>query len=412
MISLMTDQERSDLYTTECLRIDTVASLMLNLLSQMSNPVVPYAIMEHYFQQGNLQPATKRTSVAPPPMPPLSDGSNPSSGTRSTLSPLLTTYDTLGAFLPVIPALPVLNGGQSSPRTPSSSVLTWSREHFDLQMFLEALPAMNRVILLEVLYLCTEVLQHQMFNQLTLNRLVQQVAPALFSTVFDQRILEQMAGGSRRCSIHSDRISAEEGTRAENHLFTVILVRFLHITTASQNQANDVGSKILSDREQCTSPTSEWSPSASASAVSVLPTANYGTSSTQFRKSQELLQLEQQERCQKMAQSFQKMEIQRDPRVQQHFGQYSASQKQQQQQLQHQKQQSKKQHSSMPGSAITTTTDDCNVSSLAIKSSSALSPEPNPSQILLPQPHQDPIQAHKEHFWQSREVRVGAGLAH
>ncbi|GJJ70441.1 hypothetical protein EMPS_02790 [Entomortierella parvispora] len=416
MISLMTDQVRSDLYTTECLRIDTVASLMLNLLSQMSNPVVPYAIMEYYFQQGNApQLPPKRASTAPPSLPPLLDRSNSSGGARSTPSlPLsapvpLSTFDTLGASLPIIPALPVLNG-QSSPRAPSSSVLTWSREHFDLQMFLDALPAMNRVILLEVLHLCAEVLEYQMLNRLTLNRLVQQVAPALFSTVFDQKILEQMAGGSRRCSIHSDRISAEEGARAENHLFTVILVRFLQINARTRNQTNYNGNKTqLSDGEKEGCPTSEWSPSAST--TSVLPTSVYGGSSTQFRKSQELLQLEQQEHYQKMALSFQEMEIQKDPRVQQHFGQYSASHRQQQ------KQPSKSQYPSTLNSAKTaTTTNGCNVDNLAIKSSSAgsgsCSTDPNPSHILLAQPNRDPIQSHREHFWQSREALVGAGVAH
>ena len=459
MISLMTDQDRSDLYTIECLRIDTVASLLLNLLSQMSNPVVPYAIMEHYFQQSNMVPVSRSSAVlgSPPPLssssrPPLiSLGSNSSGGTGTSVSspPLsspLSPVDTLGASLPVIPALPVKNG--HSP--PPSSILAWSREHFDLQMFLDALPAMNRVILLEVLHLCAEVLQHQIFNRLTMSRLVQQVSPALFSTVFDQRMLEQMAGGSRRCSIHGDRISAEEGTRAENHLFSVILVRFLFITTASPYQHEDPNisnnnndSRRMSEWAEYTrsgleyGSVPEWDTAATAAeAAASLSTIPYGRNSTQFRKSQELLQHEQQAHYQKMARSFQQMEIQQDPRLQQHFGQYSASQKQKQLQLKHthnhqQQQQQPKQHN-ITTLTTTTTNNDHDVNDLVIKegpvackplttgSSSSSSADggsggvdPQSShKLLVSQPNaQDLIQMHRHHFWSGREAQVGTWVA-
>ncbi|KAF9914663.1 hypothetical protein BX616_007827 [Lobosporangium transversale] len=344
MIALMTDQERCDLYSIQCLRIDTVAGLMLNLLSQMSNPVIPYAVMEHYFKQGGysttrspaleavisnaktpILPVSKasttlrsrhRKSLSVPAMistrtaesstatastvtPDSSEGSAPvpSSSPRSPAS-----IDVL-LSLPAIPALPPKG-------SPQATNVAWAREHFDLAMFLAVLPEMNRVILLEVLHLCQELLDHQLWNHLTISRLVQQISPALFSTVFDRRILESMAGGPVSCSIHGETISSEEGARAESHLFMVILVRFLHLT-AGANAVNPLMNNInltVSGAEGVYGPN--------------------GAGIT-FRKSQERLMEDQQEYHKRMAHAYHQMEIQKQPS--QHFGVYSASQKQQQQ---------------------------------------------------------------------------------
>ncbi|KAF9106838.1 hypothetical protein BGX27_009011 [Mortierella sp. AM989] len=304
MIALMMDENRCDLYPIQFLRIDTVAGLMLNLLSQMSNPVIPYAIMEHYFKMG----ATSARSpvLSPSPLPVHRRSLNPMADPERSPSPI-------SSLLPTIPALP--------PKGSSQATMTWAREYFDLPAFLNVLPSMNRVILLEVLHLCQELLDHQIWNRVSFPRLVEQIAPALFSTVFDQKILETMAG-SRQCSIHGETISPEEGSRAENHLFSVILIRFLYLTAHSSNIAtmSNVNCDMVEDdarnpnRESCTP---------------VKPNVYGHNSAPMFRKSQELLQQEQQVYYERMARSYQEMEIQQRPP--QHFGVYSASQKQQQQ---------------------------------------------------------------------------------
>ncbi|KAF9993255.1 hypothetical protein BGZ80_000067 [Entomortierella chlamydospora] len=301
MIALMMDQERCDLYSIQFLRIDTVAGLMINLLSQMSNPVIPYPIMEHYFKMATTSARSQTPATSPAST--SSQRSNPMTNPERSPSPI-------GLFLPTIPALP--------PRGSSQAAVAWAREHFDLPAFLDILPPMNRMILLEVLHLCRELLDHQMWNRVTFSRLVEQIAPALFSTVFDRKILDTMAG-SRRCSIHGDTISHEEGSRAEIHLFSVILVRFLYLTIRSSDNtamSNVVEEDVRnSNGEECSSSQQKI----------------YGHGSgSMFRKSQELLQQDHQDYHERVARSYQEMEIQQQPL--QHFGVYSESQKQQQQQ--------------------------------------------------------------------------------
>ncbi|KAF9201788.1 hypothetical protein BGZ49_008012 [Haplosporangium sp. Z 27] len=283
MIALMMDQERCDLYSIQFLRIDTVAGLMLNLLSQMSNPVIPYLIMDHYFKLGSS--SSKSPALAASPI----SISNPNS-----MSPLVgpeRSSSPISSLMPTIPALP--------PRGTSQSTISWAREYFDLPSFLDVLPSINRVILLEVLHLCRDLLEHQVNNRVSFHRLVEQIAPALFSTVFDQKILETMAG-SRRCSIHGDTISPEDGSRAEKHLFSVILARFLYLTSYPPSAPND-----------------------STSSQKIYNHSN----NSMFRKSQEDEHRRYHER---MALSYEEMELQQEPL--QHFGVYSESQKQQQQQ--------------------------------------------------------------------------------
>ncbi|KAF9921839.1 hypothetical protein FBU30_008102 [Linnemannia zychae] len=331
MIALMIDQNRCDLYPIQCLRIDTVVSLMLNLMSQMSNPIIPYAVMEHYFHQSghiirsstiSSPPSSKRRSE--PPRPSLD---------RSP-------YSTVGDSLPPIPALPL----KGTSRAFSHASYAWAREYFDLPLFLAILPAMNRVILLEVLHLCQELLEHQIQNRLTLTRLVQQVAPALFSTVFDQKILETMAGGSARCSVYGEGISLQDGSRAENHLFMVILVRFLHLSPSNNGNpivdpSMNISRSAISDggsphHMQDADPYGQQgmhSPHASSSSES--EGSIYENHSSAFRKSQQWHHYEQQKIHHQMERSFQEMEIlQRPP---QHFGyhpaKYSHAQQQQQQ---------------------------------------------------------------------------------
>lgn len=289
MISLLIDQERADLYPIQCLRIDTVANLMLNLLSQMSNPVIPYAVMEFYFRHG------------------VSTPTSPSSGGGSVSSTIESTHPRL----PPIPPLPSL---MHSPKS-ASSAIAWSRQCFDLSLFLDSLPSLNRVILLEVLHLCAEILNHQIQNNLSMNRLIQQFAPALFSTVSDQKVLAQMIG-SRRCSIHDSAMSAQDGSRAETHLFTVILSRFMYMTSMANegpafllqpvaNQLRDDGAPTASSL-----PHDEHGPYASKQAA-------------YFRKSQERIQQAQQEYYHNLEKSFQEMELQGQPS--QHFGQYGTA---------------------------------------------------------------------------------------
>ncbi|KAF9345342.1 hypothetical protein BGX26_003257 [Mortierella sp. AD094] len=302
MIALMMDQDRCDLYSIRFLRIDTVTGLMLNLLSQMSNPVIPYPIMEHYFKMGATTVKSPILSASPAPAS-FRRSSNQTANSKRSPSPI-------SSLLPTIPALP--------PKGSSQATMAWAREYFDLPAFLDVLPPMNRVILLEVLHLCQELLDHQIWNRVSFSRLVEQIAPALFSTVFDQKILETMAG-LRRCSIHGDTISPEEGNRAEIHLFSVILVRFLYLTAYTSSNAamnNMVGNDVRNS-------------SGEEYASSQQEIYGHGSGSV-FRKSQELLQQEHQDYHERMARSYHEIEIQQQPL--QHFGVYSESQKQQQQQ--------------------------------------------------------------------------------
>ncbi|KAG0256425.1 hypothetical protein BG011_004502 [Mortierella polycephala] len=318
MISLMMDQERCELYTIHCLRIDTVASLMLNTLSQMSNPVIPYAVMEYYFKQGisvtrasHYSTSSRRYSMHPGT---CSDGS------------LLSMY----ASLPAIPALPFLDHPGS--RSTSQETLSWAREYFALQSFLDVLPSTNRVILLEILHLCKEILDHQIKNQLTFGRLVHQVAPALFSTVFDQRSVETMVGESRRCSIHGGSISAVDGRRAENHLFSIILIRFMFLTSSSSTTMSRTS---VQEAGSHTNPHHRHS--IAAMSMEELGRSGSGhdrNESMMFRMNQEHIQEEQQAYYRRMSRSFHEMEIQQCP--QQHFGQYTANQRQAQTQARRQ----------------------------------------------------------------------------
>ncbi|KAF9275791.1 hypothetical protein BGZ68_010512 [Mortierella alpina] len=316
MIDLMTDQQRCNLFAIQCLRIDTVASLMLNVLSQMSNPVIPYSVMEHYFQQG---------------LPTTRSSSSPSSRRHSAV--LRMGLDELPmsmlAGLPAIPALPIMNHVSSG--VPSHATIAWARIYFDLAAFLGALPLMNRVILLEVLHVCHEVLQHQGSNRLTLARVVAQIAPALFSTVFDQKMLEKMVGGTRRCSIHCDSISSYEGNLAENHLLTVILVRFIYLTANSRSNSTSSSPRMPAQANhhqlrRKSSPSlgrSSYHSGSSGSCEYNGYDNRYDNryDNTMYRRSQESIQQEQDAYYLKMARSFQEMELQQ--RHQQQYGQYA-----------------------------------------------------------------------------------------
>ncbi|KAK3817505.1 MAG: hypothetical protein J3Q66DRAFT_388070 [Benniella sp.] len=319
MITLLTDQSRSDLYPIQCLRIDTVAGLLLNLLSQMSNPVIPYTIMEHYFKQGGpntkspILPAFSNTDTQP---------QQESSTTRAKPSPSgeedpFSDRFTFGASLPPIPALPSKGMVHMS--------MAWAREYFDLPAFLDILPAMNRVILLEVLHLCQELLKHQAQNHLTITALVQKVSPAIFSTVFDQKMLEEMSGGTIRCSIHGEHLRPDEGIQAENHLFMVILVRFLRLSAMTTAASSEGGGGFTTS---CTNvQMMDGDCADSFSEVEESLCGPHGV--TSFRKSQARLMHEQQLYYMLLEQSYQEMEIHQGPP--QHFGVYGAQLKQQQQ---------------------------------------------------------------------------------
>ncbi|KAF9119154.1 hypothetical protein BGW39_000524 [Mortierella sp. 14UC] len=322
MIALMIDQDRCDLYPMQCLRIDTVASLLLNLMSQMSNPIIPYAIMEHYFQQSG---HTTRSSSSPSPPASRRHSENPRQTSKRP------SFAAVGDSLPVIPVLPLKGASRSS----SHAGYMWARDYFDLHSFLAVLPAMNRVILLEVLHLCQELLDHQIQNRLTLHRLVQQVAPALFSTVFDQKILETMAGGSRRCSVYGESISSHDGSRAETHLFMVILIRFLAVSSIGNNgvavdpSMSAFRSAVSDEGSSCSMQDVEpygRHPSQAPSSSSGVGGDVYENTSSAFRKSQQWHQNEQQEYHYQMERSFQEMEILQRPS--QHFGYHPAKQDQ------------------------------------------------------------------------------------
>ncbi|KAF9138771.1 hypothetical protein BGX30_008776 [Mortierella sp. GBA39] len=323
MIALMIDQERCDLYSMQCLRIDTVVSLMLNLMSQMSNPIIPYVVMEHYFQQSG---HTTRSSPANPVnLPSPSDSQAERHSEIHTRNTECAFYFTVGDSLPVIPALPLKGASMAS----SHAGYLWARDYFDLHAFLAVLPAINRVILLEVLHLCQELMKCQIQNRLTIGRLVQQIAPAIFSTVFDQKILETMAGGSRRCSLYGDSISPQDGSRAENHLLTVILVRFLHISSSGSPTAdpclNIYRSAAVSDEgSSCSMQDVELHgryPS-QASSSSGMSGSDYEHQNLAFRKSQQWHHQEKQGYYHQMERSFQEMEILQRPT--QHFGYHPA----------------------------------------------------------------------------------------
>ncbi|KAF9954209.1 hypothetical protein BGZ70_010635 [Mortierella alpina] len=307
MIDLMTDQQRCNLFAIQCLRIDTVASLMLNVLSQMSNPVIPYSVMEHYFQQG---------------LPTARSNASPSSRRHSAV--LRMGLDELPLYmlagLPAIPALPIMN--HISSGTPSHATIAWARMNFDLAAFLGALPLMNRVILLEVLHVCHEVLEHQGSNRLTLARVVAQIAPALFSTVFDQKMLEKMVGGTRRFSIHCDSISSYEGNLAENHLLTVILVRFIYLTVNSRSNSTSSSPRMPAQANH-NQLRRKSSPSLGRSSYHSGSSGLYdynGYDNTMYHRSQEHMQQEQDAYYMNMVRPFQEMEMQQ--RHQQQYGQY------------------------------------------------------------------------------------------
>lgn len=321
MIALLSDQDGCD-YPLQCLRIDTVAGLVLNVLSQMSNPVIPYAVMEHYFKQGGL--ITRSPILSPHSSTAARQQGSPKALKRNTIIERSSSSEsvTLGTFLPVIPMLPA--------RGSANACIAWAREYFNLPAFLDVLPAMNRVILLEVLHLCQEILQYQTVNRATVPRLVQLFAPALFSTVFDQKILESMSGGSARCSIHGDNVSPEEGSRVENHLFMVILVRFLRLNAGVT--PTTTMSDLMNSGEFSTSRNSVQSDMNWADEEMVDESAEVAgegirrySSRTSFRKSQERLQQEQEAYYRRLERSYQEMEIQQRPP--QHFGVYGSSQK-------------------------------------------------------------------------------------
>ncbi|KAG0094382.1 hypothetical protein BGZ93_007289 [Podila epicladia] len=300
MIALLTDQERAELYPIQCLRIDTVANLMLNLLSQMSSPVIPYAVTEFYFKHGASAPSS-------------------TSGAASSVSGGGSVNSTIESTHPRFPPIPPLPSLMHSPKF-GSSIAAWSRQCFDLPLFLDSLPSLNRVILLEVLHLCAEILNYQIYNNLTMNRLIQQIAPALFSTASDLKALEQMTG-SRRCSIHDSAISAQDGSRAENHLFTVIISRFMSMISMT-HEGPGLSLQPL---------TSHLQEGGDSSVDSSLPGDDCGpyasSQAALFRKSQELIQQTQQEYYNKMEMAFQEMEFQGRPS--QHFGQYMIASPQQ-----------------------------------------------------------------------------------
>ncbi|KAG0291470.1 hypothetical protein BGZ96_005165 [Linnemannia gamsii] len=330
MIALLIDQERCDLYPMQCLRIDTVASLMLNLMSQMSNPIIPYAVMEHYFQQSGHTTRSSLSNAANLPSPPDSQTKRHSEILKRTAERAM--YSTVGDSLPVIPALPLKDATMAS----SHAGYLWARDYFDIHTFLAVLPAMNRVILLEVLHLCQELMDNQIQNRLTINRLVQQVAPALFTTVFDQKILESIAGGSRRCSVYGDSISSQDGSRAESHLFMVILVRFLNISTSGLSSSPTAGPSLNIYRSAVSDEGSSFSmqdvepngrrPS-QASSTSGISGSDYEHQNLAFRKSQQWHHQEQQDYHHRVERSFQEMEILQRPS--QHFGYFPAKQGQQ-----------------------------------------------------------------------------------
>ncbi|KAG0355449.1 hypothetical protein BGZ54_001165, partial [Gamsiella multidivaricata] len=322
MISLLTDQHRCDLYSIQCLRIDTVAGLMLNLLSQMSNPVIPYAVMGQYFKRGG---PTRSPALSNPSSPARQQSPTP----NTTPLKLSRTPSPINSLLPAMPALSLRGGSQTT--------MAWAREHFDLSAFLQILPEMNRVILLEVLHLCQEVLDHQLWNKVTLTGLVQQVAPALFSTVFDKKILHSMAGGAGRYSVHGAHIGLEEGTRAENHLFMTILVRFLHMTT--RGNTSNSGAIPVEAKDVRSHYTHQAAMAAASAQADLVNKGMYNQNIIiEFRKSHEKLQQQQQEYYRNIVRFYQEVDIRQQPP--QRFGVYSASQKQQlqlqqQQQNQH-----------------------------------------------------------------------------
>ncbi|KAF9904432.1 hypothetical protein EC991_002706 [Linnemannia zychae] len=393
MIALMIDQDRCDLYPMQCLRIDTVASLLLNLMSQMSNPIIPYAIMEHYFQQSG---HTTRSSSSPSPPGSRRHSENP----RQT--PERPSFATVGDSLPVIPVLPLKGASRAS----SHEGYMWARNYFDLHAFLAVLPAMNRVILLEVLHLCQELLDHQIQNRLTIYRLVQQVAPALFSTVFDQKILETMAGGSRRCSVYGDGISSQDGSRAETHLFMVILVRFLAVSSTScggptvDPSTSALRSAISDEGSSCSMQDVEpygRHPAQAPSSSGGLGGSVYENTSNAFRKSQQWHHNEQQEYHYRMERSFQEMEILQHPSH--HFGYHPAKQGQAVEQRQRQ--------------SSSTTVNDLGISQKVHDPLRSPSQDTNTGlstseDFALPGPSLE--SGHRDHIWHGRRHEQGTAV--
>ncbi|KAF9976078.1 hypothetical protein BGZ73_009176 [Actinomortierella ambigua] len=256
MISLLTDRQRCELFSIKCMRIDTVASLLLNTISRMSNPIIPYDMMDYFYgHQFTLVPAaphhpdrtdssSSSSSSCSFSSRPASMAMTPSSSPRnSVVSPPSSALGSPAHSNAVSPWS--TSSTSSSPSslwyhqhpfyhyqqtTPFSS--TWARHYFDLPLFLESLPAINRSILLEVLHLCQEVLEHSVDNLATVGSLSQVISTALFSSVFDHKLLDRMAG-IKRASIHGDGISAMEGVKQECQMFSAILIRFLVMTDAS-----------------------------------------------------------------------------------------------------------------------------------------------------------------------------------
>ncbi|KAF9573102.1 hypothetical protein EC968_009063 [Mortierella alpina] len=391
MIDLMTDQQRCNLFAIQCLRIDTVASLMLNVLSQMSNPVIPYSVMEHYFQQG---------------LPTTRSSSSPSSRRHSAV--LRMGLDELPlsmlAGLPAIPALPIMN--HMSSGTPSHATIAWARMNFDLAAFLGALPLMNRVILLEVLHVCHEVLEHKGSNRLTLARVVAQVAPALFSTVFDQKMLEKMVGGTRRFSIHCDSISSYEGNLAENHLLTVILVRFIHLTVNSRSNSTSSSPRMPAqvNHQQLRRKSTPSLGRSSCHSGSSGSYEHHGYDNVMFYRSQEHIQQEQDAYYRNMARSFQEMEMQQ--RHQQQYGQYApqyaqfAQPRQRRQRLRHHY----NPEDCIPEVEYTPHSESIHPLKTAPSSNGTRARE-----FALPEPTLDTV--HRDHVWHDRNYPSVAGVA-
>ncbi|KAG0259737.1 hypothetical protein DFQ27_003915 [Actinomortierella ambigua] len=259
MISLLTDRQRCELFSIKCMRIDTVASLLLNTISRMSNPIIPYDMMDYFYgHQFTIVPAApqhpERTESSSSSSSssffssrPASMALTPSSSPRNSLvSPPMSSS---GSPANSNTTSPWSSSSSSSSLSSSSSSYyyqhpfhhyqqtlpfstTWARHYFDLPLFLDSLPAINRSILLEVLHLCQEVLEYASENLVTIASLSQVVSTALFSSVFDHKLLDRMAG-TKRASIHGDGISALEGVKQECQMFSAILVRFLVMTDAS-----------------------------------------------------------------------------------------------------------------------------------------------------------------------------------
>ncbi|KAG0231594.1 hypothetical protein BGW42_008745 [Actinomortierella wolfii] len=252
MISLLTDRQRCDLFSVKCMRIDTVASLLLNTISRMSNPIIPYDMMDYFYShQFTIVPVSPTQSSSPHgSTTPLSEKQHHQSEESSSSSSTSSHQASMNVTPSSSPRNSLVTPPSSSTNSPVSSswsyhqpslhhyqqtvpfTTAWARHYFDLPSFLDNLPAINRSILLEVLHLCQEVLEHASENLVSVASLSEVISPALFSSVFDHKLLDRMAG-HKRASIHGDGLSALEGVMQECQMFSAILVRFLVMTSAT-----------------------------------------------------------------------------------------------------------------------------------------------------------------------------------